>query len=178
MLCTICLLTTLGNFYRIPEKSPKSSADKMNRAYEQNDQTLIRDFVKALETTTAMKRRNLYLVALWPAILRFAAAWRPYPDPPILAFLEKQGFSPKKQGFFLFAEPLKSLEKRGKAHKKARKIGKQKKQGNRKKQGLEGRVILRLRPAGLRFEEFRSPVKRGGLGLRFSNRSGLRPAAI
>ena len=35
-------------------------------------------------------------------------------------------------------------------------------------------LILRLRPAGLRFEEFRSPVKRGGLGLRFSNRSGLR----
>ena len=39
-------------------------------------------------------------------------------------------------------------------------------------------LILRLRPAGLRFEKFRSPVKRGGLGLRFSNRSGLRPAAI
>ena len=39
-------------------------------------------------------------------------------------------------------------------------------------------LILRLRPAGLRFEEFRSPVKRCGLGLRFSNRSGLRPAAI
>ena len=39
-------------------------------------------------------------------------------------------------------------------------------------------LILRLRPAGLRFEELRSPVKRGGLGLRFSNRSGLRPAAI
>ena len=39
-------------------------------------------------------------------------------------------------------------------------------------------LILRLRPAGLRFEEFRSSVKRGGLGLRFSNRSGLRPAAI
>ena len=26
-------------------------------------------------------------------------------------------------------------------------------------------LILRLRPAGLRFEEFGSPVKRGGLGL-------------
>ena len=39
-------------------------------------------------------------------------------------------------------------------------------------------LILRLRPAGLRFEEFRSSVKRGGLGLRFSNRSELRPAAI
>ena len=39
-------------------------------------------------------------------------------------------------------------------------------------------LILRLRPAGLRFEEFRSPVTWGGLGLRFSNRSGLRPAAI
>ena len=39
-------------------------------------------------------------------------------------------------------------------------------------------LILQLRPAGLRFEEFRSLVKKGGLGLRFSNRSGLRPAAI
>ena len=39
-------------------------------------------------------------------------------------------------------------------------------------------LILQLRPASLRFEEFRSPVKRGGMGLRFSNRSGLRPAAI
>ena len=39
-------------------------------------------------------------------------------------------------------------------------------------------LILRLRPAGLRFEEFRSLVKRGGLDLRFSNRSGLRPVAI
>ena len=55
-----------------------------------------------------------------------------------LLFWKKQGFSPKKARVFLFAEPLKSLEKRGKTHKKARKIGKRKKQGNRKKQGLEG----------------------------------------
>ena len=39
-------------------------------------------------------------------------------------------------------------------------------------------ICGRLAAAGLRFEEFRSPVKRGGLGLRFSNRSGLRPVAI
>ena len=39
--------------------------------------------------------------------------------------------------------------------------------------------ILRLQPAGLRFGELRPPqLYRGGLGLRFSNRSGLRPAAI
>ena len=60
------------------------------------------------------------------------------PDPPILAFLEKARVFPKKARVFHFAEPLKSLEKRGKTHKKARKIGKRKKQGNQKKQGLEG----------------------------------------
>ena len=75
--------------------------------------------IKSTSSTHHVPRHRIvynsfgHLVALWPAILRFAAAW-----------------------------PL----------------------------------ILRLRPAGLRFEEFRSPVKRGGLGLRFSNRSGLRPA--
>ena len=36
--------------------------------------------------------------------------------------------------------------------------------------GRVAALILRLRPAGVRFEEFRSPVRRGGLGLRFSNR--------
>ena len=34
MLCTFCLLTILGDFYRIPERSLKSSADKRNRACE------------------------------------------------------------------------------------------------------------------------------------------------
>ena len=59
MLCTFCPLTILGDFYRIPEKSPKPSADKMNRACEQRDQTLkkirtlhvpdnCRDWVKVL----------------------------------------------------------------------------------------------------------------------------------
>ena len=77
--------------------------------------------------------------------------FRDNPESPILAFLEKsKGFSPKRQGVFLFAEPLKSLEKRGKTHKKARKIGKQKKQGNRKKQGLEGQG--RQSSAALRFK--------------------------
>ena len=54
-----------------------------------------------------------------------------------LLFWKKQGFSPKKARVFLFAEPLKSLEKEGKTQEKAREIGKRKKQGNRKKQGLE-----------------------------------------
>ena len=40
MLCTFCPPTILSDFYRIPEKSPKSSADKMNRACESKDQTL------------------------------------------------------------------------------------------------------------------------------------------
>ena len=39
---------------------------------------------------------------------------------------------------FLFAEPLISLENKGKTSQKAREIGKQKKRGNREKQGLEG----------------------------------------
>ena len=40
MLCTFCPPTILGDFYRIPEKLPKSSADKMYRACETKDQTL------------------------------------------------------------------------------------------------------------------------------------------
>ena len=55
-----------------------------------------------------------------------------------LAFLEKARVFPPKKKVFVFAEPLTSLEKRGKTHKKAREIGKRKKQGNRRKQGLEG----------------------------------------
>ena len=63
-----------------------------------------------------------------------------YPDPPTLAFFlfgKSKGFSPKKnQGLFLFADPLKSLEKDGKTLQK--KQGKsEKKQGNQKK-GLAG----------------------------------------
>ena len=52
---------------------------------------------------------------------------------------KSKGFSPKKARVFLFAEPLKSLEKKGKRTKKARKIGKRKKNKEiEKKQGLEG----------------------------------------
>ena len=40
MLCTLCPPTILGDFYGVPEKSPKSSADKMHRAWESKDQTL------------------------------------------------------------------------------------------------------------------------------------------
>ena len=40
MLCAFCPPTILGDLYRIPEKSPKSSADKMNRACKGKDQTL------------------------------------------------------------------------------------------------------------------------------------------
>ena len=39
MLCAFCTLTILGDAYRIQEKSPKSSADKMNRPCESKDQT-------------------------------------------------------------------------------------------------------------------------------------------
>ena len=40
MLCTFCPPTILGDFYRIPEKSPKSSADKMYTPCESKDRTL------------------------------------------------------------------------------------------------------------------------------------------
>ena len=40
MLCTFFPPTILGDFYRIPEKLPKSSADKIHRACELKDQTL------------------------------------------------------------------------------------------------------------------------------------------
>ena len=58
---------------------------------------------------------------------------------PLFSFLkEKARETPKKATrVFLFAEPLKSLENKGKTPQKAREIGKQKKRGNRKKQGLE-----------------------------------------
>ena len=42
---------------------------------------------------------------------------------------------------FLFGEPLKSLEKKGNTHKKAREIGKQKSKEIEKKQGLEGQGV-------------------------------------
>ena len=58
------------------------------------------------------------------------------PDPPTLAFLEKK--AEQKTRVFLFAEPLKSLEKEGKRTNKARKIGKQKKQGKRR----EGNLVI------------------------------------
>ena len=40
------------------------------------------------------------------------------PDPPTIAFLEKARVLPQKARVFLFAEPLKSLEKKGKCPKK------------------------------------------------------------
>ena len=64
----------------------------------------------------------------------------------LLFFGKSKGFSPKKARVFFFAEPLKSLEKRGKTHKKSKEHRKtKKKQGNRKKkkQGLEGQGLGR-----------------------------------
>ena len=64
---------------------------------------------------------------------------------PALSFLsfffgKRQGKLPKKQGFFILTEPLKSLEKKGKTLKKKKKKGnprKAKKQGNPKKKNKE-----------------------------------------
>ena len=64
----------------------------------------------------------------------------PWPFNP--CFLEKSKGTPKKARVFLFAEPLKSLEKEGKTYQKAREIGKRKKQGNRREQGFEGQGDL------------------------------------
>ena len=48
-----------------------------------------------------------------------------FPDSPTLAFFLKKRETPKRTRVFLFAEPLKSLEKKGKTHKESK--------GNRKK---------------------------------------------
>ena len=57
-------------------------------------------------------------------------------DLPFLAFLEKaRKTHPKKQGFFHYAEPLKSLGKKGKTLKKARKFLATKKARKSKKAG-------------------------------------------
>ena len=62
-----------------------------------------------------------------------------------LFFLEKgRENHPKKQGFFMPTEPLKSLEKKGKTVKKTRKCPQGEKQGIPKKQGKEGQGINRL----------------------------------
>ena len=55
-----------------------------------------------------------------------------------LLFWKKQGFFPNKARFFLFAEPLKSLEKRGKTHKKARKIEENEKKARKSKKARIG----------------------------------------
>ena len=44
MLCAFCPPTIMDDFYRIPEKSPTSSADKMYRACESKDQTHQEDY--------------------------------------------------------------------------------------------------------------------------------------
>ena len=73
---------------------------------------------------------------------------------------------PKKQGFFLYAEPLKSLGKKGKTLKKARKFFATKKQGNPKKQGKEDQgmepfVLLALHdPLGLVAHDCGYPLSR------------------
>ena len=65
----------------------------------------------------------------------------PWPSNPCFFFSKKKAREPPKKGrVFLFTEPLKSLEKKGKTPPKARINRKTKKQGNWKKQGLEGQA--------------------------------------
>ena len=63
-----------------------------------------------------------------------------FPVLPFLVFLENCRKTPKKQGFFIPAEPLKSLEKKGKTLKKQGILRRGKKQGIPKKQGKEGQI--------------------------------------
>ena len=57
----------------------------------------------------------------WQKQAEFSPKGKPIPDLLFLVFFWKwQGKPPKKQGFFIVAEPLKSLGKKGKTRKKAR----------------------------------------------------------
>ena len=63
-----------------------------------------------------------------------------HPDPPILAFLEKARVGPQKARVFLFAEPLKSLEKERKNTQKSKGNRKTKKARKSKKARIGGIV--------------------------------------
>ena len=83
-----------------------------------------------------------------------------------LLFLAISKDPPKKARIVLPAEPLKSLEKRAKAHKKARKTAKRKQRGKRKKRLFVGQKnIFRLshRPLNGPFQRGRFPPWRGVL---------------
>ena len=71
---------------------------------------------------------------------------------PVLLFLvffgKRQGKPPKNQGSFVLAEPLKSLEKKGKALKKTRKSSPDKKKQGIPKKTRKGRTGFRI----VRFE--------------------------
>ena len=55
------------------------------------------------------------MVSSVPKPIKFSVEWYTHPDLRFLAFFGKQlGKPPKKQGFLLLAEPLKSLGKKGK----------------------------------------------------------------
>ena len=78
---------------------------------------------------------------LW--IFRFPLPW---PSNPCF-FGNSKGFSAKKQGFFLFAEPLKSLEKEGKRKKKQGKSENEKSKEIEKSKDWRVRVLGFLNPA-------------------------------
>ena len=72
---------------------------------------------------------------------RICNFYRNYPVLPFLVFWKLQGKPPKRQGFFIPAKPLKSLEKKGKTLKKTRNSSQGEKKGIQKKQGKEGQGI-------------------------------------
>ena len=86
-----------------------------------------------------MKNVVRSLDAMWYSAIRDPKP----PEPLTLSFLSLLFWkmarkTPKKQGFFIPTEPLKSLEKKGKTLKKTRNSSQGKKQGILKKQGKEG----------------------------------------
>ena len=86
--------------------------------------------------------------------------WLPCPSFPCFLW-KRQGKPPKKQGFFIPTEPLKSLEKKGKTLTKKQGIPrKEKEQGMPKKQGKEGQGV----PSKKNVQERKISPKRKFLG--------------
>ena len=111
MLCTFWPPTILGDLYRIPEKLPKSSADKMYRACETKDQTLkkIRTLLGHTPSTAATFRKKFRKNSgktpetLWERFLEFPSRVRlgsPKPNSRHLRLPERfPEFSPPQYGW-------------------------------------------------------------------------------
>ena len=87
--------------------------------------------------------RRTKIVEKWRKIVWHFLTFLTFPWPSNPCFFEKSKGKPRKKArFFLFAEPLQSLEKEGETHKKARQIGKRKKARKSKKARIGGSGFL------------------------------------